>query len=410
MNYDYYGMGAYLRTPNFEDPQDKCVFTCQTDLSEFGVTPLVTNYGIPTLLNHEITLITGNECSRTAQFAKMLAATVLGNGEYPFAASLNANIKGGRVMWIDSVNSIHSVAYIMEEFKRCTNINPDNFRMVCLDCLGSFHDRPAVVANIITRAIAGGKPNLIVINDIDNLFPAIGYNDSSDFVSFLRDVTSHENTAVCAVGHNLIGKVKNTTGFIGNLLLPIATNVFRVSDYGASSRVTCYKSLTQTPYEFTFVINEHNMPQEVIRTPKLQKPSEDFVDTTTLQDVFAEALKENGNLSAMELTDSVDRKLMHMARQRRARTMIADALIRGIITRDPVTGKYSVTPEVHSVPDPYTACILPGTRFHETPIRNIDIINHLPPIPDNPDDLNLKTFNIPPDPGPVCRGAATTPK
>lgn len=398
MNYDYYGMGAYNRTPNFEDPFDKCVFTCQTDLSQFGVTPIVTNYGRPTLLNHEITLITGNECSRTAHFAKMLAATVLSNGEYPFAASLNANIKGGRVLWIDSVNSIHSVAYIMDEFKSNMNITPDNFKMICLDCLGTFHERSTIVAKLITHAITETKPNLIVINDIDNLFPGIGYNDSYDFVSFLRDVTSHENTAVCAVGHNLIGKVKNTTGFIGNMLLPIATNIFRVSDYGASSRVTCHKSLSQIPYEFTFVINEHNMPQEVIRTPKSQKPSEDLVDTTTLQDVFAEVLKENKNLSAMELTEAVNSKLMHMARQRRARTMIADALIRGIITRDPLTGNYCVTPEVHTVPDPYTACILPGTRFHEIPISNMDIINNLPPILNNSDNLDLKTFNIPPDP------------
>ncbi len=398
MNYDYYGMGAYIRTPNFDDPIDKCVFTCQTDLTQFGVTPLVTNYGMPTLLNHEITLITGNECSRTAHFAKMLAATVLCNGEYPFAASLNANIKGGRVLWIDSVNSVHSVAYIMDEFKGNLKLTPDNFKMICLDCLGCFHQRSKVVAKIISSAISGFKPNLVVINDIDNLFPGIGYNDSSNFVNFLRDVTSHENTAVCAIGHNLIGKVKNTTGYIGNMLLPISTNVFRVSDYGASSRVTCYKSLIQTPYEFTFVINEHNMPQEVIRTPKSQKPSEDLIDTTTLQDVFAQALKENENQSATELTDSVNSQLMHMARQRRARTIIADALVRGIITRDPVTGKYSVTPEVHSVPDPYTACILPGTRFHETAISNMDIINHLPPIIDHLDDLDLETFNTSPDP------------
>lgn len=398
MNYDYLGMGAYNRTPNFDEPIDKCVFTCQTDLSQFGVTPLVTNYGKPTLLNHEITLITGNECSRTAHFAKMLAATVLSNGEYPFAASLNTSIKGGHVLWIDSINSIHTVTYIMNEFKSNLNITPTNFKMVCLDCLGTFHNRPSVVANVICSAIASFKPNLIVINDIDNLFPGIGYNDSVDFVSFLRDFTSHENTAVCAIGHNLIGKVKNTTGFIGNMLLPIATNIFRVSDYGASSRVTCFKSLIQTPYEFTFVINEQNMPQEVIRTPKLQKPSDDFIDTTTLQDVFAEALKENNDLSAMELTDSVNSKLMHMARQRRARMMIADALIRGIITRDPVTGKYSATPEVNSVPDPYTACILPGTRFHEMPISNIDIISNLPPIINDPDNMDLKTFNTSPDP------------
>ena len=397
MNYDYYGVGAYNRTPNFEDPINNCVFTCQTDLSQFGVTPLVTNYGMPTLLNHEITLITGNECSRTAHFAKMLAATVLSNGEYPYAASLNAKIKGGKVLWIDAVNSIHSVKYIMEEFKSNLNITPDNFVMICLDCLGTFHDRPALVAGIITRAISRFKPNLIVINDIDNLFPGVGYNDSSNFVYFLRDVTCHENTAVCAIGHNLIGKVKNTTGFIGNMLLPIATNVFRVSDYGASSRVTCYKSLIQTPYEFTFVINEYNMPQEVIRTPKLQKSSEDFISTTTLQDVFAEVLKENKDLSAMEITEAVNGKLMHMARQHKARQLIADALIRGIITRDPLTGKYKATPEVNTIPDPYTACILPGTRFHETQISNFDIINNLPPIINNSDIPDLRFFNTPPD-------------
>ena len=171
MNYDYYGVGAYNRTPNFEEPFDKCVFTCQTDLSQFGVTPIVTNYGRPTLLNHEITLITGNECSRTAHFAKMLAATVLSNGEYPFAASLNANIKGGRVLWIDSVNSIHSVAYIMDEFKSNMNITPDNFKMICLDCLGTFHERRTIVAQVIAHATSETKPNLIVLNETDNLLP-----------------------------------------------------------------------------------------------------------------------------------------------------------------------------------------------------------------------------------------------
>ena len=398
MNYEYYGMGVYNRTPNFDDPYNKCIFTCETDLSEFGVTPLVTNYGKPTLLNHEITIITGNECARTAQFAKMLAATVLSNGEYPFAASLNTQVKGGRVLWIDSINSIHSVAYIMQEFKNHLNITHDNFNMICLDALGTFHNRSTEVARIITTAITRFKPNLIVINDIDNLFPGVGFNESHNFVSFLRDVTCHENTAVCAVGHNLIGKVKNTTGYIGNLLFPIATNIFRVIDYGASSRVTCHRSLIQIPYEFTFIINEHNMPQEVIRTPKLKQPSEDFINTTTLQDVFAEALKENKDLSAMELTDSVNSKLMHRARLRRARMMIADALIRGIITRDPVTGKYSATPEAHEVPDPYTACVLPGSRFHEQPISNMEIINHLPPILNNPEVSDFENFNTPPDP------------
>ena len=63
----------YLRQPNFDEPQDKCVFTCETDLSEFGPTPLVTNCNIPVVLNHEITLITGSSHSRTAHYAKMLA-------------------------------------------------------------------------------------------------------------------------------------------------------------------------------------------------------------------------------------------------------------------------------------------------------------------------------------------------
>ena len=362
----------YLRKPIFEDPQQKCVFTCETDLSQFGATPLVTNCDIPVLLDHEITLVTGNNCSRTQHYAKMLATTILNGGKYPYAPSLKTAVKDGRVMWIDSVNSIHSVSDLMREFKENCNVTDDNFRMMCLDCLGSFQHHSSIIVDLVINAVRDFQPNFIVINDIDHLIPFAGHRDTFDFIAFLRDITSHYHVAVCAIGHNLIGKVKNTTGLLGKELLGIASNIFRVIDHGATSCVTSYKSFIQTPYEFTFTLNEHNLPQEVVITPQRISASHDYIETQTLQDIFSDIIPEGESITPDDLMSSVSGHLIHLAKFNRARNLISNALIRGIIAREQATGNYFATPVMRTTPDPRSCCFLT-----DTDIRSQALLNHL---------------------------------
>lgn len=354
----------YLRQPNFEDPQHKCVFTCETDLSQFGATPLIINCGIPVILNHEITIVTGSCHSRTAHYAKMLATAILNDGNYPYAASLSTAAKGGKVMWIDSVNSIHSVACLMQEFKDNCKVTSDNFRLMCLDCLGSFLNNSTLIVDLVINAIRDFRPNFIVINDLDHLIPFAGHRDSHDLAAFLREITTLQDVAVCAVGHNLIGKVKNTTGLLGNELLGIASSIFRVIDHGATSCVTSYKSFDQTPYDFTFTLNEHNLPQEVVIAPQRVSASQDYIDTSTLQDIFSSIIPDNKTITPDQLMAGVSGHLIHLSRFNRARNLIANALIRGIITRDTTTGQYSATSAMHSIPDPRSSCFLPGSGLH----------------------------------------------
>lgn len=398
----------YLREPNFDDPHNKCIITCETDLSEFGATPLVTNGGIPVVLNHEITLVTGNDTSRTPHYAKMLAETIINGGNYRYAPSLKTETQGGKVMWIDTVNSIHSVASLMQEFKDNCNVNDQNFQMMCLDSLGSFRNSCGLLINLVINAVRNFQPNFIIINDIDHFIPFAGHQESNDFVEFLRDITTHNNVAVCAIGHNLIGKVKNTTGLLGTMLVSIATNIFRVVDHGATSCVTSYKALRQTPYEFTFTLNEHNLPQEIVIAPRRISASQDYIDTNTLQDVFSAIIPVGKSISPDELTTAVSDHLIHMARSNRARNLIANALIRGLITRDKNNGNYSTTPAIHIMPDPRASCFLTGSNIHSQALQTHLETGYYDRILSPEKDTTIVSFNTPPDTTPVCHGDDTT--
>ena len=397
----------YLRKPNLEDPQQKCVFSRETDLSKFGATPIVTNCNIPVLLNHEITLVTGNSCSRTAHYAKMLATAILNGGNYPYAPSLKTAVKDSKVMWIDSVNSIHSVSDLMREFKDNCNVTDENFRMMCLDCLGSFQHHSDIVIDLVIDAVRDFQPNFIVINDIDHLIPFSGHRETFDFIAFLRDITSNYNVSVCAIGHNLIGKVKNTTGLLGKELLGIATNVFRVIDHGATSCVTSYKSFGQTPYEFTFTLNDRNLPQEIVAAPQRISPSQDYIDTNTLQDIFSAIIPDGKTITPDKLMAEVSEHLIQMTRSNRARNFISNALIRGLITRDTTTGEYSATPAMHKIPDPRSSCFLTGSDLHSQALLNHLETGYYDRILTPNKNPKITTFNTPPAPKTIPNNALT---
>ena len=227
---------------------------------------LVNKDGAAAIHAHEITIITGSEAARTALFAKMLAATVIAQ-DYPFATGLTSQLNDGKVLWIDSVNSLQATAQLATDMKNLTNANNNNFRIAALAALGTDQEYETFVKEVIMTAVSDLKPHLIIINNLDCLFPYVRYGFAKGFVEYLRDYANTRNAAVCAIGHNLIGKVKKTTGYVGELLFPIASTVYRVSERtkkeSAITRVSCYKTFHRCPKDFAFTINELNFPQQV---------------------------------------------------------------------------------------------------------------------------------------------------
>ena len=225
-----------------------------------------------------------------------------------------------------------------------------------------------------------------------------GSPETFDFIGVLRDITSNYNVSVCAIGHNLIGKVKNTTGLLGKELLGIAANVFRVIDHGATSCVTSYKSFIQTPYEFTFTLNDHNLPQEIVGAPQRVSPSQDYIDTNTLQDIFSSIIPDGKTITPDNLMAEVSEHLVQMTRSNRARNLISNALIRGLITRDTTTGEYSATPVMRKIPDPRSSCFLTGSDLHSQALLNHLETGYYDRILTPSKNVKITTFNTPPAP------------
>lgn len=258
---DIFDRDAYV-----DDVMD-CIFS-PDDLEKLPQTStMVTNAKSATINAHEIAIITGTEAARTALFAKMIAATMLSGGSYPFAEGMKTYISNAKVLWIDSRTSVHDTAQLIRDMKQHFNADGNNFKVVALTALGSDQVEYKTVRDLLFKTINAFMPNLIIINDLDNLFSYVPWSFASGFVNFLRDFVANEDAAICAVGHNLIGKVKKTTGYVGEILYPIADTVYRVSERSkkesAITRVSCYKTFRQCPRDFAFTINDFNFPQQV---------------------------------------------------------------------------------------------------------------------------------------------------
>lgn len=228
---------------------------------------MVTNADSATINAHEIAIITGTEVARTALFAKMIAATVLSGGSYPFADGMKSHITGAKVLWIDAVNSLYETTQLVRDMKTHFNADGDHFKVVVLTALGSDQHNYNAVKEVINTTINEFEPNLIVINDLDNLFPNVTWMGAVGFVEYLLNFVATRDAAVCAIGHNLIGKIKRTTGYVGEYMFPKASTVYRVRERSkkecAITRVSCYKTFRQCPRDFAFTINDSNFPQQV---------------------------------------------------------------------------------------------------------------------------------------------------
>ena len=259
-----------------EDNMD-CVFS-PDDLDRLPQTSaMVTNSQTATINAHEIAIITGTEAARTALFAKMLAATMLCGGSYPFAQGMKCHIDNAKVLWIDAVNSFHDTAQLARDMKQLFNADGEHFKIVALTALGSDQMYYKSVKAVLNTTINDFLPNLIIINDLDNLFPLVTLGGANGFVEYLRNYVATGEAAICAIGHNLIGKVKKTTGYVGEILYPLASIVYRVSERSkkesAITRVSCYKTFRQCPRDFAFTINDYNFPEQVTdEAPKTTPP------------------------------------------------------------------------------------------------------------------------------------------
>lgn len=226
---------------------------------------VVTMDAAASIYAQEVTIIMGTDAARTALFAKILAATVI-TRDYPFATGLTSPLVNGKVLWIDSVNSLQATTQLASDMKKIAGAQSSNFKIAALSALGRGKENCRMVQDVVENTISAFKPHLIIINNLDTLLPYASWNSIFHFTEHIRGYIFNHHAALCAIGHNLIGKVKKTTGYLGEILHPIASTVYRVSERSknesAVTRVSCYKTFQRCPRDFAFTINELNFPQQ----------------------------------------------------------------------------------------------------------------------------------------------------
>ena len=342
----------YRTTDYVEEPWKDALITSQQQVEGFRSKTIVSINGQTVIRQHASTYITGKDTCLAHHFAKMIAAAVL-TGKYDRAPRLTvtpADDRPARVLWIDSVRGIHLCADFFNEM--ITHFDPDHtrFSLLCLDKMGQFrYDFYGQLA-YIEKAIQNVKPTLLVIDDIDHLMPNCGINAASAFNHAIRDTLNHTDTACLFIGYNHLGKKAGTTGNLGKLLFPEASNIFSVTTQQAISKVRLVKSFNyqvSNDSEFLFTVNSDNMACEVVRTmPVPESISMDgtFLRESTLRDIISEVVKPGETISPDQLYTQLNNRRLHLNRCDRTRKLIAQATELGIIRKiDDTSNAYTLT-------------------------------------------------------------------
>ena len=381
-----------------------CLNVEHEELTESSPRAIVNIAGSTMLHQHEITFATGMSNCRAHAFAKMMAAAVI-DGKYAPMPSLKVarheeqNTKN-RVLWIDSVHSFYTCCGIIRDIKRSvsTPADNDNFMFMCLDDLGVFNERDIHVHHHIFKAINEFNPSLIIIDDLDHLTPECGMFQADNFYLQLREYLDHHDVAVLCVAYNLLGRMKGTAGHIGKRIFPVANNVFRISNRGTTAVVQRVKGITcDDQFECAFIINDDNMPQEVILEPEQATLAQRFVEATAVQDIFTAVIPRQESLTPDQLVEKLNKRQEQMNRVNRNRHLIASALAQKILNRDS-EGNYIVNPDIYDAErNPVNPFDMDFIKKH---IDKLQQTNDIPFIPRQKGINMLTYFNRPAHPLP----------
>jgi hypothetical protein len=327
----------YRKTDLVENPWEDILITGDTQLDQYQFRTLASICGQTVIRQHASTYITGKDTCLAHHFVKMIAAAIL-KGSYDHAPGLTVNnpqAAHGNVLWIDTVRGLHACADFFKEM--ISNFDPSHkhFSLLCLDKLGSFRFEFFALTRYIEQAIEMTRPSLIIIDDIDHLMPYCGINSADAFNCAIRDALNHTDAACLFIGYNHLNKRANTTGNLGKMLFSGADNIFSVTSQHAISRVKLVKSYnTQVNHEaeFLFTVDEDNLPHEVCKTISEQQ-HDDFLQTSSLQDIFSQVIEPGQNISPDELVHKLNSRRQQLNRLDRTRALIAQATKFGIIKK-----------------------------------------------------------------------------
>ncbi|MCR5130971.1 MAG: hypothetical protein K6C10_05865, partial [Prevotella sp.] len=272
-----------------------------------------------------------------------------------------------------------------DDLKQNFNVSQDNFKFICLDALGSFANRYDSVLYGIISIIRDFKPTLVIIDDFDHLAIDCGYNLTDNFYLTVREYLDHSHPSFLCIGDNLIGRAKSTAGSIGKRLFAVASNIFRLSNKGTTAIVQRVKGIaSDNQFTFAFNINDKNFPQELIPTPGADPTGDTIIKAAAVQEIFTEVVPHDEALTSQQLLNNLDRHYTDISRLKRHHRLIADALSRGILSKND-TGHYTLNPQLTSQAAPST------NGYLDYYINKLNIINKIPPIPQH-QPLNQLTF------------------
>ncbi len=390
----------YNRTPLIgdRDPWSSLFINIDSPLQQYRPNPIVTICGSVALHRHDITFLTGASHCRAHAVAKMLAAAVL-QGSYQYVPSLQVakpqeeqdnQEQNNRVLWIDSVHSFYTCCSFIEDLKQHFGASNENFRLMCLDDLGTFNECDEVILCNITQAIRDFKPTLIIIDDLDHLTPECGAYRADNFYLEMREILDFYSTSLLCIGYNLIGRAKSTAGFIGKRLFPIANNVFRITNRGTTSLLQRVRAITDDgEFQFAFTINDKNFAQEVLLKPENSSAAAQYAEATTVQDVFNAVITEDEAVSPDQLVTRLNKRQTELNRLTRNRLLIADALARGVIIKDN-QGYYTINPK--SSPNSFLT-EAHNRRLIDDYIDNLRSYNKIPNLLPDKKPNNFSYFN-----------------
>ncbi len=353
MEINHYRQGNSQGT---EEAWQAAQFTQDNELTRLTVTPLVSINGQPYITSRQVTFLTGRETCRAHHLAKHLAIQLLRTPSSQLPVPQHCCGPNCRVLWIDTLHSVHDSAAIYRELAAHA-AEPEDLHFVCLDVLGSVRQDYFWLNLSIENLIHKYDPQLVVIDDIDNLMPHCGINVTNAFWHVMRDTTNHGNTAFLLIGYNNIGKNACTGGQLSKRIFYSSNNIFSLSTRRDVTTVHHVSGLDLSrraaDTEYRFTIGPDNLPQQD-NVPSTSSG----IDDSTLRQVIPQILTPGQAITPEELLCQVKSHCRNHRQQERATAILTQALTQGLLI--PTSDNQYTLPQREEPADPSEALAPPG--------------------------------------------------
>jgi hypothetical protein len=248
--------------------------------------------GVPTMPKGNLVAVSAKWKNGKTFFCDILTAIFMGSGRFVNCRSLQET---GRALFFDTEQSDNDTKRVQKTIDEMSpEYRHDDYKVACLQSAPiDSHSAEPSRFDVISRAVAHEKPDLVVIDGIADLL--YNYNDvieSQSIVNKLARMANEYNCCIVVVMHQNKSIIdKNMKGHLGTMLYQKCSDVFNLEKHGDVFEASHSVSRHRTSGGICFKLDANAIPVDAEIDRKLQLEQKRQEDKAELHSKLAKCMQ-----------------------------------------------------------------------------------------------------------------------